>query len=77
MSPTPTELKPKSEVIYRCSRCPWQRSLATDSDELRRELVHPLYGKVTVEELAKLDILNHSCRFYRLAAERVKNGGRR
>jgi hypothetical protein len=60
-----------SEVIHRCPSCKWFRALSANPLVRRLKVDSPVYGIVTIERMAQLDVLNHECESYRVAQARL------
>jgi hypothetical protein len=62
----------RSGKVYRCPRCSWFRVLTDDFRLQNTTLMHPLYGKVTLLEVAQRDVERHDCYQHELAKLRVQ-----
>jgi hypothetical protein len=58
---------PRLAKVFQCPTCPWYRCLSEQQDVRARVYDHPIYGKVTGEQMAQLDIDKHKCYTHRLA----------
>lgn len=57
---------------HRCLSCSWFRDVTNDKKLLAQKIYSPIYGEVTVEELAKLDIANHNCEEHKKAIANLR-----
>jgi hypothetical protein len=69
---TESERGAKTNTIYKCPSCTWFRNITTDLMEKLKIIDHPIYGLVTVEQAARLDIKNHDCGTHMLAVEMLR-----
>lgn len=64
--------KSRSVRVYSCDGCEFVRELVDDPDERKRMTWSPLYGNLTIGQLAQKDIQYHVCKQYNAALVRAK-----
>lgn len=56
--------------LFKCMGCSYERNICSEEKVQKRLVVHPVYGKHTLKEIALIEIRAHDCAYYniRLAA---------
>lgn len=68
----PRKVSRASVLLFSCDWCGFKRFLTEDIEERARLVWSPLYGELTVDQLAKKDVEYHNCKQYKGALLRAK-----
>lgn len=69
----PEVLTGLNREYFRCQDCGWFRNLTTRPEVLCRTLPHPVYGAITVHQMAQKDVEFHRCGYSLSAILRGKH----
>jgi hypothetical protein len=71
ISKVSTTYVPRLVKVFQCPTCPWFRCLSEDRAMREKLYKHPVYGTVTGEQMAVLDIERHKCYTHRIRLHRL------